>query len=225
MVVVRMRWTVLPVLLLLGMPAAAQHTTAVDAGAAQALRRAESAQRAGDEARATKLAREVLDGNPDDAAARALLGYRRFEGRWRLPQEIAYLERAASARGAPKAQPAAVVATTPSPEVVRRIERLQRRLYVADERSAVRARDDLVAFGRREGLDGFDDRVEREFWRARLAVREARAVAGRLSVRVQHTRLLGFDTVNVGFGNGTGRVMLPRTESISIGGSIPLPLR
>jgi hypothetical protein len=45
-----------------------------------------------------------------------------------------------------------------------------------------------------------------------------------MTLRLQHVRLLGFDTVTVGFGSGTGQLMLPRTESISFGGTVAVPL-
>src|SRR5688572_17457351 len=80
-----------------------------------------------------------------------------YEGRWRLPQEIAYLQRAAALRGAavvpaPKAQPAR------APKPVTKV--------------------------------------------ARVPVQKHARLFGLLTVRAQQTRLLGFDTVTVGFGTG-----------------------
>ena len=46
-----------------------------------------------------------------------------------------------------------------------------------------------------------------------------------MTVRAQQVQLLGMDTVNVGFGTGSGRLMLPRTQSISIGTTVALPIR
>jgi hypothetical protein len=48
---------------------------------------------------------------------------------------------------------------------------------------------------------------------------------GLFTLHLQRTELLGLDTVTVGFGNGQGRLQLPRTQSISIGTTVALPVR
>jgi hypothetical protein len=48
---------------------------------------------------------------------------------------------------------------------------------------------------------------------------------GLFTLHLQRTELQGLDTVTVGFGNGQGRLQLPRTQSISIGTTVALPLR
>jgi hypothetical protein len=48
---------------------------------------------------------------------------------------------------------------------------------------------------------------------------------GLFDLRLQWVQNLGFDTVPVSFGTGSpGRLMLPRTQSVSFGGPIWLPL-
>src|SRR5262245_33694260 len=47
----------------------------------------------GDEAAAQASARELVERQPDHFEARAFLGQQFFRGRWRLPEEIAYLRR------------------------------------------------------------------------------------------------------------------------------------
>jgi len=48
---------------------------------------------------------------------------------------------------------------------------------------------------------------------------------GLFTLHLQRTELQGLDTVTVGFGNGQGRLQLPRTQSISIDTSVALPVR
>jgi hypothetical protein len=48
---------------------------------------------------------------------------------------------------------------------------------------------------------------------------------GLFTMHLQRTELQGLDTVTVGFGNGQGRLQLPRTQSISIGTTVALPVR
>jgi hypothetical protein len=229
----------LSALLLLALPALAQ--TAAPEHAARGdkqLQIAAAARQKGDEALARRVAREVLSARPDDPAALAFLGYRWFRGRWRLPTEIAYLERAAGARASASTPPrrtpaspvAAVNAATPSaavpaPKIQAEITRQFRRLWLQDDHAAQQARDALIALARSEGIAGLEPRVEREYWRARRTLQEAaRAATGILTVRLQDVRLLGFDTVTVGFGTGSGRLMLPRTQSVSFGGTVAVPL-
>ena len=75
----------------------------------------------GDEVAAQSRMREVLEREPDHLEARAFLGYEFFRGRWRLPEEMAYLRRAAErseaeARAAEAAAaPAPAKAPAPSP--------------------------------------------------------------------------------------------------------------
>jgi hypothetical protein len=110
-------------------------------------------------------------------------GYVFYEGRWRLPREIVYLQTAASRFFAASA-PAA-----PAPAKA-----------VADVPQRVAPRD-------------------------RLQQRRRSTVTGLFTVRLQHVQLLGLDTVPVGFGTGQARLQLPRTQSISIGTTVGMPLR
>lgn len=200
----------LAALLLLAPALSAQAAVA----AAKLLQRAEHARQRGDEPKATQLARECLALQPDDFAARSFLGFRWCQGRWRLPQEIAYLEQAA-AKAAPAPPPAA-----PAPKPIAEAAALQRRLWSRDEREARQARAQLLELARSSAVPGVAAQVEREYRRAR-AMHAAYAV---MTVQLQQVRLTGLDVVSVGFGAGTGRLMLPRTESVSFAGTVALPL-
>ena len=148
----------------------------------------ESAQRLrwrGEEAAAQARMRELLERKPDHFEARTFLGHQFFKGRWRLPEEIAYLRRAERrAAGTPDAAPPAPPAN--------------------------------VAAADREPF----------FIPRRPPARQPASVRGRglFSLRLQNVRLLGMDTVPVSFGNGSGRLQLPRTQSVSFGGPVWLPL-
>lgn len=112
-------------------------------------------------------------------------GFVRYEGRWRLPQEIEYLKRAAALRAA---------AAAPAP-------------------------------GKAAPVTAEPARAPKPAAKpARPLVRKTTST-GLLTVRAQHTQLLGFDTVTVGFGTGQGRLMLPRTQTISIGTTVAFPFR
>lgn len=116
-----------------------------------------------------------------EVAALKRQGYVFYEGRWRLPQEIVYLQQAAlrrfsaTAPAAPKKAP-------------------------ADEPRVASSRDRQQAVGRS-------------------------TTTGLFTVRLQQVRVVGMDTVTVGVGTGTVRIQLPRTESVSIGTTVGLPLR
>jgi hypothetical protein len=109
-------------------------------------------------------------------------GFALYEGRWRLPEEVSYLKRAAALRG---------VAATPA---------AKKGAVAPAKRVPVPQRPPVVR-GKR-----------------------ARAV-GLVAVRAQHTQLLGFDTVTVSLGTGQARLMLPRTQSVSIGTTVAVPVR
>jgi hypothetical protein len=112
-----------------------------------------------------------------EAAARKRQGYVLYEGRWRLPQEIVYLQRAASRR---------LTASPPAAPVPVQLPR-------------------VAAHGALPML--------------------RKSTTGIFTIRLQHTELLGMDTVPVSFGSGMGRLQLPRTQSVSIGTTVGLPLR
>ena len=108
-------------------------------------------------------------------------GYVFYEGRWRQPQEIVYLQQAALRRFSASAP--AAPAKTP-----------------ADEPRQFSSRDRQPAKGRS-------------------------TTTGLFTLRLQNVRVVGMDTVTVGVGTGTVRIQLPRTESVSIGTTVGLPLR
>ena len=149
----------------------------------------------GDEGAAQARVRELLERQPDHFEARAFLGQQFFAGRWRLPEEIAYLRRAGRAEAvatAPVPAKAPVPAAVPAPLPAAPREPLQFPLGAAAPRSRPRPRS---------------------------------AAFGMFDIRLQSVRLLGIDTVPVSFGNGNGgRLQLPRTESVSFGGAVCLPL-
>lgn len=116
-----------------------------------------------------------------EIAARKLQGYVLYEGRMRLPQEIIYLQQAASRRFSATAPAAPAKAP-------------------ADEPRVASSRD------------------------RQRAVRRS-TTTGLFTIRLQQVRVVGMDTVTVGVGTGTVRIQLPRTESISIGTTVGLPLR
>jgi hypothetical protein len=116
-----------------------------------------------------------------EVAALKRQGYVFYEGRWRLPQEIVYLQQAASRRFS--ATEPAVPAKAP-----------------AAESPQVAPSD-----------------------RQRPPPRTS--TTGLFTIRLQQVKVVGMDTVTVGVGTGTVRIQLPRTESISIGTTVDLPLR
>jgi hypothetical protein len=117
-----------------------------------------------------------------EAGALKRQGYVFYEGRWRLPQEIVYLQRAASRR-LTASPPAAPVPAKASPAPLPRV----------------------AAHAGRPQLH--------------------RKATGIFTIRLQHSELLGMDTVPVSLGTGTARLQLPRTQSVSIGTTVGLPLR
>lgn len=244
-------------LLLLSLPLPAQVAPPTDAvGRSRMLQRAERLRLRGDDDGARQLAQAVLVFAPDDFAARTFLGYRHHRGRWRLPQEIAYLERAAGgAPAAPAGKAAAAAdagaageadegvvegagrAATPAaaqpparanpPADADRAARL-RQLWLDDEAGAAAARAALHAEAMAAHRPELAAAIDAEYRRARQPHRQAAAATatalGVLSVQLQNVRLLGFDEVTVGFGTGSGRLQLPRTESVSIGTTVAVPL-
>jgi len=120
-----------------------------------------------------------------EASARQRQGYVLYEGRWRLPQEIVYLQLAASRRLA------GVGATPAAP--------------ASDKAPAVDAQPVAP--------------------RKLPPQTRCSTSTGLFTIRMQQVQLLGMDTVTVGVGNGTVRLQLPRTQVISIGTTVDLPIR
>lgn len=173
--------------------AAAQKADAEALG--RMLNRAANLRSHGDNDGAVRLARAVLDLDPDHAQTRAFLGFRRFDGQWRMPQEIDYLLQARAAKdsaAAPAAVAVAAPGAAPAPGSAAAVDRA--------------ARDLVRAFGP-----------------PRVALVRVPAI-GLLDLRLQRSQITGVDTVTVGFGNGTGRLQLPRTECVSFGGAVAVPL-
>jgi hypothetical protein len=138
--------------------------------------------------------------------------------------EVAAVDCSQAADAASRTDAGADARDTDARDTDARVARLQRALWAGSDRSAERALRELTAIATRDGRPALARLAERAYWRARLAWRQAAPATGILGVQVQHVRLLGFDTVQVGFGNGTGRLMLPRTESVSFGGYVAVPL-
>jgi hypothetical protein len=116
-----------------------------------------------------------------EVAALKRQGYVFYEGRWRLPQEIVYLQQAASRRFSATAPAAPAKAPVDEPRQASPRDR-----QLAPLRSTT---------------------------------------TGLFTIRLQQVKVVGMDTVTVGVGTGTVRIQLPRTESISIGTTVDLPLR
>jgi hypothetical protein len=142
----------------------------------------------GDEAAAQARVRAILERQPDHLEARTFLGYVFFRGRWRLPEEMAYLRRAAGLREAAARAEAAAKEPPPRPPDQPAMAMLK------PARPVPRGMPVVVG-----GYGLFD-------------------------LRLQWVQNLGFETVPVSFGNGSGRLQLPRTQSVSFGGPIWLPL-
>src|SRR5687767_1767669 len=97
-----------------------------------------------------------------EAAQLKRQGYVFYEGRWRLPQEIVYLQEAAMRRFSASAPAVPATAKSPgadAPQLATSQHRPQRR--------------------------------------------RSSTTTGLLTVRLQNVRVVGFDTVTVGFGTGT----------------------
>ncbi|HLQ37710.1 MAG TPA: hypothetical protein VK348_07915 [Planctomycetota bacterium] len=211
---------VLPLLAALALPGSAQQANYSEAAATRQLRLASEHRLSGDETTARTLARNVLDKEPDHAGARAFLGYRLFRDRWRLEPEIAYLQHLDASKSNGKAPP--VPARDPVVEAA--ADRRAQAVRQPDARRADAARREMIALAERAHRPDLQQRAERDYWRARLAWQAVQLPVGILSLRVQQVQLLGMDTVTVGLGTGTGRIQLPRTQSISFGGTVALPL-
>src|SRR5262245_52083612 len=153
----------------------------------------------GEEVAAQARVRELLERQPENFEARAFLGQQFFRGRWRLTEEIAYLRRA-------ERDAAAAAATTPPSKPVEPA--------AAPTPWLPRAREWPLA-----------PIVAAASPQSGSRPRTRSAVFGMFDVRLQSVKLLGIDTVPVSFGNGNGgRLQLPRTESVSFGGAVCLPL-
>jgi len=85
------------------------------------------------------------------------------------------------------------------------------------------ARDAIIDLCSREDIAGLGYEAEKLYgWYRTYWAEQATAI---LELRLQKTTLLGFDTVPVSLGvGGTVRLQLPRTQSISIGTTVPVPL-
>jgi hypothetical protein len=155
----------------------------------------------GDEAGAQALVRPILERQPDNMEVRLFLGHEFFRGRWRLPEEVALLRRAAEQRNA--ADQTAAAAAPAAKETA-----------TAPETPPTREKDPAAAAmaALRPGL-------------ARAQQEPVIAAAyGLFDLRLQWVQNQGFETVPVSFGNGTGRIQLPRTQSVSFNGAAWLPL-
>ena len=137
------------------------------------------------------------------AASEARPGFVYYEGRWRLPGEVAYLKKATSLR---TARPAAAAA---APDAVDNKGKTPR--AAAGKARPNRAKAAVAKTPKRVAP------ASRPLSRSRTT--------GLFTIRAQQTRLLGFDTVTVGLGNGQARLMLPRTETVSIGTTVGVPVR
>lgn len=143
------------------------------------------------------------------------LGYRHYQGRWRRPEEIEYLKRAARQRAR-------------AAEVQERIDRLAIALADPDEARSAAALQSLRVLARTEKRPDLAAAAQRDYWRCRVAWMRAAArqnTTAIVGLRLQHVELLGIDTVPVSFGTGGGgRLQLPRTRSISFGGTVAIPV-
>lgn len=151
----------------------------------------------------------------DVVESKVTAGYRWYDGRWRLPQEIRYLRRG---------RPAVVGERDGSSPID------SAWFCELSPRRALHARDRLLDIARRAGNEELELQVRRA-WQRRaraLTTTAPRSTFVRstalLGLHVQQSELLGWDTVPVSFGTGQGRIMLPRTRSISIGTTVGVPV-
>jgi len=176
----------------------------------------------------------VLDEDPDQAEARALLGqlkvgehwmpkakayramgYSYYKGAWRSPAEMRSLRsEAAKKRHRSK--------------VRSDLGRLARILVGPDDKRSEKARDEFLAVVRREKLHRLGYEAEKAWYRARRFWKEHRGalvrdrVRGTIAVRAQMSQLLGFQNVTTSLGTGSPvTIQLPRTRSIGIGTTVP----
>jgi len=178
-------------------------------------------------------ARKVLAIEPDHAGARELLGqmkvggqwlrkadamkklgFVRYKGKWRKPSEVARLEAEAARRKHVAA-------------VARKMKKLARRISSPSNKTAAKARDDLIALGRSEGFPEIGYHAVKAYHKSRLYWKAYRVEqrTALLELRLQKTTLLGLDnfTTSLGFGSPV-TLQLPRTRSISIGTTVSVPL-
>ncbi|HEX6813979.1 MAG TPA: hypothetical protein VF384_20315 [Planctomycetota bacterium] len=118
-----------------------------------------------------------------EAAQLKRQGFVLYEGRWRLPQEIVYLQEAAMRRFSTSAPAVPAAAKSPGAD--------------APQLAASKDRP------RRRGS----------------------TTTGLMTIRLQNVRVVGWDTVTVNLGTGSARLQLPRTEVVSIGTTVGVPLR
>ena len=117
---------------------------------------------------------------------------------------------------------------------VKKLQRLAKREMNRLASSSVRTRDlgrrQLHAMAQKHDMPRLvelADRVHRDYerywYRYRIAQTRIRHTVT-MGIRLQHTELLGIDTVPVSLGVGTPvRIQLPRTRSISIGTTVTVP--
>lgn len=176
----------------------AQTAPSGPAADAKALEAALRLRRRGDEAGAQALVRPILERQPDNMEVRLFLGHEFFRGRWRLPEEVALLRRAAQQRNAAEQSVTAATATAVKQS--------------APAREPATREPAAAMAALRPGL-------------ARAHQEPVIAAAhGLFELRLQWVQNLGFETVPVSFGNGTGLIQLPRTQSVSFNGAAWLPL-
>jgi len=177
----------------------------------------------------------VLDEDPDQAEARALLGqlkvgahwmpkakayramgYSYYNGAWRSPAEMRSLRsEAAQKRHRSK--------------VRSDLGRLARILVGPDDKRSEKARDEFLAVVRREKLHRLGYEAEKAWYRARRFWKEHRGalvrdrVRGTIAMRAQMSQLLGFQNVTTSLGTGSPvTIQLPRTRSTGIGTTVPV---
>lgn len=172
----------------------------------------------------------VIATEPDHAAARALLGHVRVEGKW-MTRAAARRALGLVRRGGKWVTREEAARLESARKETRRLKRLERRLnglvtdvYSLSEKRSDRARDALLKLAKAEkirGLDKLAGDLHAHAIEWRHAVRTAT-----IEIRAQQASITGFRTFPVSLGTGSQvRIQLPELRRVSIGSTVVVPVR
>ncbi len=176
----------------------------------------------------------VLDRDPDQAEARALLGHLKVGQKW-MPKAKAFKAMGYTFHRGTWRSPAemkalkeALVRKRHLARVSSTLSKLARILVGPDDKRSEKARDDFLVLVRQEKLHRLGYEAEKAWYRARKFWKTHRRavtydrIRGTIAMRAQMTKLLGFQNYTTSLGTGSPvTIQLPRTRSIGIGTSVP----
>ena len=173
------------------------------------------------------LAEEVVARDSGNIQARRILGQRLIKGQWlsesAAMRKLGFVRRSGRwmSKAEVKAERAAKKEKLRLAKLERRVNRYVRGMFTLSSKRSVKARDDLIAFGKKERIHGLTAAAQGLFKQAeawRLAVATAR-----VDVRADTSTITGIRDLNLSLGNGSARVQLPSTRRTSIRTTVVAP--